>query len=979
MSRIEDSSLTPLELLQFDELCDQIEAAVEPDRDRFDVSTFLNSVDSKKLKRALLKEFEHLHPNPVGATRLDDNEETLILSSHWASLKTGMVIDGFELVEMVGKGATAAVWKARDLDLDRYVALKFPTACSAEVVERLSRESKAVAKLRHPNIAAIHEIRSGYLVSEFIEGTSLKEYLQKNPVLEQDQCIDLMIRIAEAIAYSHSMGVIHRDIKPQNILIDREGVPYVVDFGLARILNSEQLVLTNEGDIIGTPGYMSPEQASGETDISESADIYSLGVLMYRLLTQKLPFGGNVQSVIYQIINEEPPSLRKRNPLIPRDLETICLKCLAKSPQARFASAQDLEFELRRFRNGESILSRPVPRIERLLRWTRRRPIEAALVGMLAICICVLLTGAIAFGVSMRRARDQEFHLRVAAVSSEKQAIQLKKQVEQALKDSLLQKEIAELRARESKSSLEFLKSVFHDSDPLMWVLKGDGIGSGKPPSLKQLFENASLRIESEFEGDDQAKAALMETLGDSCRSLGFFQLSRKLLTKARDCRSRLKDQRAIQSDPVRRTSSEFNLVKNRYLFARLSHDCGQFQHAEQEYVACIAEARNFRDEMPQSAHQLHSELMFHRGRLCLSSRRNAEAKKCFHDALDTCRAFPGKNAFLVRVCKTGIELAKLKPGEFPSTLDIEKLFSDDSWAQRVVHQFSEMFKHRVKRDFVTAGIEYRKALKTLREKLPEDHPYYLLAQGDFAGVQWRAGYYDEAKSAIESAIEHAQKIAPDHPELMNARIHIGQELSRHQQVKEGVVYLESAMKTYRKIHGTKKINGILWMELAERYIQLERFADAEKLCREIRPVVKWNTVPYAWLCHLESKAYSQSDPEKAKVAHKYAVSFARTQKRFPENGIWCERLSQIMREEGEVSLAVQYAQAAVEFDSARFTGDHPRVANRRIFLAECLRKSGNVYESKKEYAKALRIRKKFLDPENRLIHELSDLLKSLD
>lgn len=290
----------------------------------------------------------------------------------------------FELLDELGSGAFGTVWKARDTRLDRIVAFKIPraTRLDAAAAEQFLREARAAAQLRHPNIVGVHEVgREGntlYIVSQYVQGVTLSDWLTGQRPTPREAA-ELCAKLALALQHAHDQGVIHRDLKPSNVILDAQGEPHVMDFGLAK-REAGEITMTMDGKILGTPAYMSPEQARGEAHSADArSDVYALGVLLFESLTGERPFRGNTRMLIHQVLHDEAPSPRKLNGHVPKDLETICLKCLQKQPDKRYQTAKELSEDLRRFLESRPIVARPVGAVERGWRWCRRRPWAASL------------------------------------------------------------------------------------------------------------------------------------------------------------------------------------------------------------------------------------------------------------------------------------------------------------------------------------------------------------------------------------------------------------------------------------------------------------------------------------------------------------------------------------------------------------------------------------------------------------------------
>jgi WD40 repeat protein/tRNA A-37 threonylcarbamoyl transferase component Bud32 len=314
----------------------------------------------------------------------------------------------YELLEEIGRGGMGVVYKARQASLQRVVALKmlmFGPLAGTTAVRRFRAEAVAAAGLQHPNIVAVHEVGvhadQHYLVMEYVQGETLDRIIENKP-LPAKRAAGYVKEIAQAIHFAHENGILHRDLKPSNILIDTTDQPRITDFGLAKrfsstgseILGTRDLTVT--GQIIGSPGYMAPEQAAvkhGPT--TRATDVYALGAILYHLLTGRPPFGGeSLAEALQQILSNEPVRPGLLNAGVPRDLETICIKCLEKAPAKRYATARLLAEELGRFLSGEPVQARPVTQVERARRWCQRRPAIASLAGTTMLLLLAVLIGS---------------------------------------------------------------------------------------------------------------------------------------------------------------------------------------------------------------------------------------------------------------------------------------------------------------------------------------------------------------------------------------------------------------------------------------------------------------------------------------------------------------------------------------------------------------------------------------------------------
>ena len=442
-------------------------------------------------------------------------------------------IPGYEVEALLGRGGMGVVYRARHLRLNRLVALKMllggPYAGPHERA-RFQREAEAVARLRHPNIVQVHDVGDHdgvpYFTMEFVEGGSLAQALAGTPQPAR-RAAALLATLAEAVEAAHRAGIVHRDLKPANILLTAEGDPKVADFGLARHFDGES-ALTLSGARIGTPSYMAPEQVYGKPGtIGPAADVYALGAILYEMLTGRPPFRGETAAETErQSLHDEPVAPSRMNPKVPRDLETICLKCLSKEPGRRYAGAAALADDLRRFEEGRPIRARPLGWGGRLWRWGRRNPTAAALL-FTALALVGLASGGGVWLVQQRAGRRAELRGEVGAAVA--QADSLRKRFHFREARGLLEQASQQLgpaapddlrrEVDRARADLDLVEEL--DRARLTWVTTVQGrdeFAARAEPLYEQALAKALVPPGGRYRGGGGAGAGLGHAIGDRRR-----------------------------------------------------------------------------------------------------------------------------------------------------------------------------------------------------------------------------------------------------------------------------------------------------------------------------------------------------------------------------------------------------------------------------------------------------------------------------
>lgn len=747
-------------------------------------------------------------------------------------------VGNYELLEEVARGGMGVVYRAREINPPRPIALKMILAgqfATPEAMERFQVEARANAALDHPNIVPVYEVGEiegrPFLSMPFMNGGSLQQLLAGGPVAP-GEAARLVRPVADAVQYAHERGIIHRDIKPQNILLHRgEGIqtcavgnstmghglpagstasckgptPRLTDFGLARVAEDESR-LTVAGEPLGTPSYMPPEQAAGRIqDIGPSSDVYSLGAVLYSLLTGRPPFqSASTHETLRQVCESEPVSPRQLNPVVPRDLETICLKCLAKEPARRYQSAAALAEDLERFLTGLPVQARPVLAVERGWRWCWRNKAVASLLGALALVLLGSLAGLTALYLNADRHRQ-----------------------------------MAEKRHTEAQAVTRFYE------DHLLAAArpKGWAGGLGKDVTLKQALDQAAPMIEKAFPGQPEPEAAARHTLGVTYYHLGLFGAASFHLEKAYALRQavlgpehpetlaslhdlarvrwkqyKLAEAIAFERQALEKRRLVLGAEHEDTLFSQLNlglflSESGQVDEAEtvlrQAIEACC------RTLGPDHHHTLHGQndlavLLCTRGRLQESvelDRQTLAGRRCSLgvDHPDTLRSMGNLATGLARVGKFAESEALQRQALEARRRVLGAQHEEVLWSQinlgRVLGSQGK---------FHESEILFRQTLEVALRMLGPDNRWTLTAQTDLANVLKELGKLEEAKRLHSQAFKtRGRVLGAEHPDSLWSQNNLAEVLRCQGQLSEADNLFRKGLEIQKRVLGCEHFSTL--------------------------------------------------------------------------------------------------------------------------------------------------------------------------
>jgi tetratricopeptide (TPR) repeat protein len=711
----------------------------------------------------------------------------------------------FELVERIGVGGFGSVWKARDKELDRTVAIKIPRAggMTLEEQDKFFREARAAAQLRHPGIVSVHEVgRSGdsvYIVSDFVRGVTLGDWLTGQKLTGREAA-ELCAKIADALHHAHEQCIVHRDLKPANIMIDGDNQPHLMDFGLARREVGE-VTITMDGHVLGTPAYMSPEQAEGKGHAADRrSDVYSLGVILFQQLTGELPFRGNARMLIHQVLHDDAPSPRKLNGNVSKDLETITLKCLEKEPAKRYQSAKEFSDECRRYLSGEPIHARPIGRVERALRWVRRNKTVSATSAM---AILALVGGTVAaglFGLDARRQAE-------IAVAREQDA---------------------KARQAETAAVLDFVENkVFAAARP-----HGEAGGVGHDVTLRKAIEAAVPFVETSFSKQPLIEARLRTTLGTSFWSVGDeeratqqYELARSLYTK-----------RLGPKHP--------DTLSTSYALAVSYDELGRHEDASKLFAETLpAMQATLGPDNPRTLQCMGGLAASYFG-----LGRHDDALKLREETLARCKAKHGPDHSETLGSMTNLAQSYFATGRHADALKLysetlalmkTKLGPDDRYTLNTMASLADSY-HAVGRHDEAVKL-YEETLALRKAKLGPEHPYTLLSVMKLANTYYDLGRFTDSLKYHEQALSiRKATLGPEHAETLWSMMNLANSYYALKRYAEAAKLYEDALAIQDVTLGPDHPSALLLKTyLANTCYALGRFEESIKLYEETLALLK--------------------------------------------------------------------------------------------------------------------------------------------
>ena len=750
----------------------------------------------------------------------------------------------YEIIQEIARGGMGVVYKARQLSLNRTVALKKILSgqlAGEEDLKRFQIEAEASAQLDHVGIVPVYDFGQVdgqyYFSMGFVEGDDLAERIRERP-MEAEAAAAMMIKIAQAVGYANAQGVIHRDLKPSNVLLDPQNEPKVTDFGVAKQQGNDS-EMTAQGQILGTPSYMPPEQAAGQGEaVDQRSDVYALGAILYALLTGRPPFqAATAMETMIQVLDQEPVPISQLNASIPRDLETVCLKCLQKDPAKRYASAEALADDLQRYLSDEPIVARPPTRTEQLGRWVRKNRATAIASGVVAAALIVATIISISFAVEAGRQRDVASGQRDAAELAKEEADQ--------------QRTIAEAKTAEvARKADEMQVMVDFQAEQLSGIDVPAMGASLKTKMLKELnldpaaawgadFTGASLQlldehifgpalqaIDERFADQPLVQAKLLQTMAATLADLGLLEgaLPPQQLT--------LEIRRRELGDEHPDTLISINNL------AALYKEQGKYREAEPLMRDSLeTKRRTLGDEHPDTLTSISNLAA-----LFSSQGKYGEAESHFREVLEIRRRELGDEHSSTLISINNLGLLFKKQGKYGES---EPLMLEALEAHRrtlgdehpstllAINNLGVLFEEQAKH--AEAEPLFREVLEAKRRTLGDEHPTTLLAINNLGMFFFRQRHYVEAEPLYREALEAQRRTLGDgHPSTLISINNLAALFRNQGKLTEAALLYREAMEAFRRTLGDEHPNTLTSISNLGALLRSQgKYVEAESLMRE--------------------------------------------------------------------------------------------------------------------------------------------------
>ena len=828
-----------------------------------------------------------------------------------AGVAEGARCGRYRLVRLMGRGGMGAVYEAEQESPRRIVALKVikPGLASEELARRFAQESQALGRLQHPGIAQIHE--SGavdtefgpqpYFAMEFIRGQPLDRYAESQG-LDTRQRLELMARICEAVHHAHQRGIIHRDLKPGNILVDETGQPKILDFGVARVTNSDTrtTLQTDAGQLVGTLAYMSPEQVLADPlELDMRSDVYSLGVILYELLGRRLPYNthGQLHEAVQVISQKDPPALGTLNRAYRGDIETIVGKALEKEKARRYGSAAALAADIQRYLNDEPIAARPPSTGYQLRKFARR---HRALVAGVAAVFVVLVGGIVASTWQALRAdgagraalaerdraaaaehaagkeRDRALGAGQAATTERNKALAAEAQAIQERNRAVAEKHRADDEAATAKAVSDFLQR-----DLLAQASANTQAGPDTKPDrdlkVRTALDRAAVRIASKFDKQPLVEAAIRQTIGNTYKDLGLYPEAQGQLEAARALRVK------VQGEGHPDTLTAMNNLAAVYL------DQGQYAQAEALHAQAFQIRRRVLGEE-------HPDTLTSMSDLALTYSR--EGKYAQAEALQA------------------------------KVLEIQRRVIGEEHTDTLTSMNNLALTYYRQGKYAQAGPLQAKALEIQRRVLGEEHPDTLTSMNNLALVYLDEGKYVQAEALYAKVLEVQRRVlGEEHPNTLTGINNLALTYSREGKYAQAEALHAHVLEIQRRVQGEEHPNTLLSMaNLAFVYFGEGKYAQAETL--------------YTQVLEIRRRVLGEEHPSTLTTM---------------------SNLANVYREEGKYAEAEALYTRVLEMERRVLGEEHPLTLSSMHNLAvlHCLK--AKYAEAEPLYVKALEIRRRVL------------------